>query len=40
MTKADIVNNISEKLGVEKDNVKAIIELFMAEVKTTSTLSR
>lgn len=35
MTKADIVNNISEKLGVEKDNVKAIIELFMAEVKTS-----
>jgi len=33
MTKADIVANISEKLGMEKTDVQAIIETFMTEVK-------
>ena len=33
MTKADIVANISEKLGIEKTDVQAIIETFMTEVK-------
>ncbi|WP_372917432.1 HU family DNA-binding protein [Salegentibacter sp.] len=35
MTKADIVANISEKLGMEKGDVQAIIETFMDEVKTS-----
>ena len=35
MTKADIVANISEKLGVEKGEVRAIVESFMDEIKTT-----
>lgn len=34
MTKADIVTNISEKLGMEKGDVRATIESFMSEVKT------
>lgn len=33
MTKADIVNNISEKLGIEKGDVQPIVESFMEEVK-------
>ena len=33
MTKADIVANISEKLGMEKTDVQAIIETFMTAVK-------
>ncbi len=33
MTKADIVANISEKLGMEKLDVQAIVETFMSEVK-------
>ncbi len=33
MTKADIVSNISDKLGMEKNDVQAIIEGFMDEVK-------
>lgn len=33
MTKADIVANISEKLGMEKGDVQATIETFMQEVK-------
>ena len=33
MTKADIVANISEKLGMEKGDVQAIVETFMTEVK-------
>ena len=33
MTKADIVSNISEKLGMEKGDVQAIVETFMTEVK-------
>ncbi|GAA4312396.1 HU family DNA-binding protein [Pontixanthobacter gangjinensis] len=35
MTKADIVANISEKLGMEKGDVQATIESFMDEVKTS-----
>ena len=35
MTKADIVANISEKLGMEKGDVQANIESFMEEVKTS-----
>jgi len=33
MTKADIVANISGKLGYEKSDVQAIVECFMEEVK-------
>ncbi|MAN28440.1 MULTISPECIES: HU family DNA-binding protein [Mesonia] len=33
MTKADLVANISEKLGMEKGDVQATIETFMQEVK-------
>lgn len=33
MTKADIVAKISEKLGHEKNDVQAIVESFMEEVK-------
>lgn len=33
MTKADIVANISEKLGLEKNDVQATLESFMNEVK-------
>jgi DNA-binding protein HU-beta len=33
MTKADIVNNISEKLGLEKGETQKVIELFMETVK-------
>ncbi|MCB0376462.1 MAG: integration host factor subunit beta [Sinomicrobium sp.] len=35
MTKADIVATISEKLGMEKGDVRATIEAFMDEVKNT-----
>ena len=35
MTKADIVGKISEKLGMEKGDVQATVETFMAEVKTS-----
>ena len=35
MTKADIVANISEKLGMEKGDVQATIETFMDDVKTS-----
>ena len=35
MTKADIVANISEKLGIEKSDVQATVESFMQEVKTS-----
>ena len=34
MTKADIVNEISVKTGIEKIEVQTIIEAFMNEVKT------
>ena len=33
MTKADIVTNISEKLGIDKSDVQSTIEKFMTEVK-------
>ncbi len=33
MTKADIVARVSEKLGIEKNDVQATIESFMEEVK-------
>ncbi len=35
MKKADIVINISEKLGMEKEDVQAVIESFMNEIKTS-----
>ncbi len=33
MTKAEIVSNISNDLGIEKSDVLAILESFMSEVK-------
>lgn len=33
MTKADLVNSISNKLGVEKGETQLIIESFMDEIK-------
>ncbi|MDG2371637.1 MAG: integration host factor subunit beta [Flavobacteriaceae bacterium] len=33
MTKADIVTNISDKLGIDKADVQPTIEKFMTEVK-------
>ena len=33
MTKAEIVSNISEKLGVEKSDAQAIVNHFMKEVR-------
>lgn len=33
MTKADLVNKISEKTGMEKNDVQAVVELFMKEIK-------
>ena len=35
MTKADIINEISEKTGIEKIVVKASVEAFMKSVKTS-----
>lgn len=35
MTKADIVSKISEKLGLEKNDVQAVVESIMQEVKTS-----
>ncbi len=35
MTKADIVAKISEKLGMEKNEVQTTIETFMDEVKNS-----
>ena len=35
MTKADIVAQISEKLGIEKGDVQATVETFMNEVKSS-----
>jgi DNA-binding protein HU-beta len=35
MTKADIVNEIAEKTGIEKVAVQATIEAFMKSVKTS-----
>lgn len=34
MTKAEIVNNISNKLGLEKGETQKVVEHFMDEVKT------
>ena len=33
MTKADIVSNISDKLGIDRTDVQATVEKFMKEVK-------
>ena len=33
MTKADIVNEIAKKTGVEKTQILTIVEAFMEEVK-------
>lgn len=33
MTKAEIVSNISSKLGLEKNETQKVVELFMEEVK-------
>jgi len=35
MTKADIVAKISERLGMEKNEVQATVETFMEEVKNS-----
>lgn len=35
MTKADIVNEIAEKTGIEKVAVQATVEAFMKSVKTS-----
>ena len=35
MTKADIVNNISDQLGIDKIDVQATVEKFMNEVKNS-----
>jgi len=35
MTKADIVAKISEKIGMEKNEVQATVETFMEEVKNS-----
>ena len=35
MTKADLVNNISEKLGIDKGDVQATVESFMNEIKSS-----
>lgn len=34
MTKAEIVSNISNKLGLEKNETQKVVEHFMEEVKT------
>ncbi|MDO5607561.1 MAG: HU family DNA-binding protein [Capnocytophaga sp.] len=35
MTKAEIVSKISDKLGLDKNDVQATVENFMEEVKTS-----
>ncbi len=35
MTKLEIVNSISDKIGVERVDVQAVIEAFMYEVKNS-----
>ena len=35
MTKAEIVSNISELLGIDKGDVQATVEKFMSEVKNS-----
>jgi len=35
MTKADIVNNLSDQLGIDKNDVQATVECFMKEIKNS-----
>lgn len=35
MTKADIVNRITDKTGMEKSDVQAVVESFMKEVRNS-----
>jgi DNA-binding protein HU-beta len=35
MTKADIVSNISDQLGIDKTDVQATVESFMKEIKNS-----
>lgn len=35
MTKAELVNSISNKLGVEKNDTQKVIEAFMQEIKNS-----
>ena len=35
MTKADVVNNISDQLGIDKNDVLATVECFMKEIKSS-----
>ena len=35
MTKAELVNTISNKLGVEKNDTQKVIEAFMQEIRTS-----
>ena len=35
MTKADLVSNISEQLGIDKADVQATVEKFMKEIKVS-----
>ena len=35
MTKADIVNNISDQLGIDKSDVQATVESLMKEIKNS-----
>ena len=35
MTKAEIISNISDKLGMDKVDVQAAVETFMEEVKSS-----
>lgn len=37
MTKAEIVSNISNELGLEKNDTQKVVETFMKEVKTALT---
>lgn len=37
MTKAEIVTNISDKLGLEKADIQNVVEAFMEEVKSSMT---
>ena len=35
MTNADVVNNISDQLGIDKNDVLATVECFMKEIKSS-----
>ena len=35
MTKADVINNISDQLGIDKNDVLATVECFMKEIKSS-----